>query len=186
MSSCPQCGKPTPVGASFCAACGATLATLAPALATASAVPAMPTPQARPAGVTLIGVGTLLAAGIAGVGILFGLFMVILGASFFGAMENALPWGFFGALGAAMVILSLLFIAFAAILVALGIATGLGVLKGRPWSWVLTLILAGIIGLSGMSGLARGDFGDALGIVVAALVIWYFFQPDVKRWFGRT
>lgn len=191
MSSCPHCGKPTTVGASFCAGCGATLATgtpVAAAPATPAAIPAMPAaaPQARPPGVTLIGIGMLLAAGLAGVGILFILFMMFLGASIFGAMESAFPFGLFGVLGAAMAIVWLFAAIFLAAFVALGIATGLGILKGKSWAWVVTLVLAGLTGLNGIGGLASGDFEGAVGIVVAALVIWYFFQPDVKRWFGRT
>lgn len=188
MSSCPHCGKPTTPGASFCAACGATLqaqvASPAPAPAAVPAPQAMP--QARPPGVTLVGVGTLLASVVAGVGMLFLLFMLLLGASVFGALERAFPAGIFGVLGAAMAAVWLVAALFVAAFVALGVATGIGVLKGKAWAWVLTLVFAGLIGLNGLGGLAKGDFEGALGLLVAGLVIWYFFQPDVKRWFGRT
>lgn len=194
MSFCPQCGKPTTPGASFCVACGTTLAPAPPASATpsdpsnpmaAAPTPVLATPRDRPVGVTIIGVVFIVGSAFLALGMLIAMLFVAGGTAWWIAFSREwMPYmGDFGPMMGAIMITMLLL---GAAIAGLGIATGMGVLGGREWAWGLTLVIMGLNGLGGLIEFAAFDLSGVVTIAVSALVIWYFFQPDVKRWFGRA
>ena len=81
----------------------------------------------------------------------------------------------------------------------LGLATGFGLWRGRNWAWLITRLWASVCIVVGVVGAALSLLGDTLtsqilGIVigsggtaiVAAVVLWYLYEPRVKAMFGRT
>ena len=81
----------------------------------------------------------------------------------------------------------------------LGLATGFGLWRGRNWAWLITRLWASVCIVVGVVGAALPLLGDTLtspilGVVigsagtaiVAAVVLWYLYQPRVKAMFGRT
>lgn len=189
MSFCPQCGKPTAPGASFCTACGATLPAGAPTTPAIAAPAPSAAPQAiarvRPVGVTIIGIVLVVGSAFFALAMLIGMMFVATGAAWWTQFSREwIPYlPDFGPIAMAVVFTMMLI---AAGVAALGIATGIGVLNGRDWAWGLTLVLMALNGLSGLFDLATLEPGGVVAIAVSGLVIWYFFQPDVKRWFGRA
>lgn len=181
MGYCPSCGATTNAGATFCHACGAPLTTHAPAPAS-GATAVHPSQRVRPVGVSIIGFVTVAFSAIAiVVGLFLMIFMGALGAFVGGFVpgDGGAFAAFFGALG--------LFVAvFVFAFAALGIFVGIGVLRGSGWAWIAMLILMGLNALGGLSSLASRDVGGVVSLIVSGLVIWYFFQPDVKAWFGRA
>lgn len=136
-------------------------------------------------GVTIIGMVTLFVSAIGAIAILFALFAVMISASVGAAFaEDWMP--FLLPFGGAVALLAIFALVFAGAFVALGIVTGVGVLKGRSWAWGLMIVLMALAGVNSLFDLARQDVGGILGVAVSGIVIWYFFQPDVKRWFGRA
>lgn len=81
----------------------------------------------------------------------------------------------------------------------LGLATAFGLLRQRNWAWLIArlwasvCIVAGLVGAgvsllsdtltSTIAGAVIGSTGTA---IVAAVVLWYLYQPRVKAAFGRT
>lgn len=63
------------------------------------------------------------------------------------------------------------------------LAWGLFTLKG--WAWLLTLIFQGLNVLSNLSSFGSNPGGAVLGIVIAAVIIYYLLRPEVKRAFGK-
>ena len=140
-------------------------------------------PQARPIGVTIVGL----------VSVVFGAVMVLVGFAvmlFMGAMGaifgTFLPFDGSGGLGAFFGVLGIIAAFFVFGVAALMIVTGVGTLRGRSWAWALMLVLMGLNALRGLLGLAQRDFGSVVTLLVSGLVIWYFLTPEVKRWFGRA
>ncbi len=150
-----------------------------------------PPPQRqRPFGVTLLAIlmiiGGVLSL-IAAIGS-FALSAVIdvqeiieqLGPNFPEGIVEALP-SFFGIVGIVFLIFAVL-----AFLIAYGY------LKGRGWSWTLSVVLMGlsilfsVIGfvLSGIT--AAGLISMLIGIAIPAIILVYLFQPGVKAWFGKA
>jgi hypothetical protein len=133
-----------------------------------------PTPTAaRPMGLTILAV----LAAIGGVlGILAGVALVGLGGAAAASSGSA---AFLG-LGAVAGI----------IVLALGIANlafAYGAWTLKPWAWPLGVALQ-ILSLV-WSGLAvlQGDIaGQVISIVIAAIILYYLFQPNIKALFGRA
>lgn len=148
-------------------------------------MPVASAPAPRPVGVTIIGVVTVVLGGLMAFGLAFAALAVMFGAAFFTALfgEFFAPMGAFAGVLAAFIMMILLF---AALVAALVIVVGVGVLKGRGWAWGAMIVLMALNALGGLSSLAQRDVGGLFSVLVAGVVIWYFFQPDVKAWFGRS
>lgn len=160
-------------------------------------VPPAPTPytypppqRQRPFGVTLLAILEAL-AGIffllAAVGS-FLLSAVIdvqewidrLGPEFPQGLIEAVPY-FFGIMGIVLLILAILWF-----LVAYGY------LKGRGWSWTLSVVLLvlsilfNVIGSVSTGLSASGLIGLFVGIAIPIIILVYLFQANVKAWFGKA
>ena len=122
----------------------------------------------RPVVVTVVAVlGFIFGA----LGILGGLFVMAGGASF-GMMygqQGAVAAGAMAGAGIGMIIMGI---------VELVIAWGLWI--GKVWSWWLTVIFSALGILSIFSGSASGVISAA----ISAVILWYFFKPEVKDYFG--
>lgn len=183
MAFCPHCGSPAAPGTSFCSACGRSLPGAAsPAPHPAGAAPAAPRwPAAearppRPVGVTIVGVVLFMAS----VAMAFGALVVFAGsqwlAGYVPVAEARSVFTVFGPVVAMGMLLAAGLVAFA----------GYGALDGRSWAWALVLVLLGLNALGALAQLAEGDVGGVLGLLVSGLVIWYFFRPEVRAWFGQA
>ena len=92
-------------------------------------------------------------------------------------------------------IIGLVFVAFGAISLAVGIAylvMAYGLLKGKGWAWTLSTIVL-IIGIileviSIPRTIASGSSlsGDIISIAISAFILYYLYRPHVKSYFGRT
>jgi hypothetical protein len=65
---------------------------------------------------------------------------------------------------------------------------GFGCFKGWSWVWIIGIIIVIINVLIWLVSLVAG--GNAamaiFGIIIAIIIGWYLFQPQVKAWFGVT
>lgn len=192
MAFCPHCGATVADAASFCAACGRSVTPQAgppsaPTGLPAVHAPATPTPlgggatpvatTARPIGVTIVAVVYfVLSAFVAVAGL-----VVLLGGSFIASQIQETE-GFGAILGAAAGLIGILFLGLA----ALGILVGVGLLKGKQWAWWTVLVFEVLAVLNGIVSIAQRDFNSLFGILVAAIIIWYFLRPEVRAFFGRS
>lgn len=72
-----------------------------------------------------------------------------------------------------------------------------GLLKGKGWAWYITIIfsalaiVSGLFSLSSSLAIVPGALNlivlaiDALSMAIDALIIYYFFRPHVKAFFGK-
>ena len=119
----------------------------------------------RPLGVTIIGV----------LWILSGLLWFV--AAFLGGALLAVIG--LGALGAIVgVILFIIGI--------IDILLGIGCFLGWSWVWVIGVIFMVINLLIGLVSLFSSPGTGIITIIIAVIVLWYLFQPQVKAYFGRT
>lgn len=90
----------------------------------------------------------------------------------------------FGASSGNLVLLGLI-----SLVLAIGaIAFAYGAWTLQPWAWTLGVLWAGVAIVLRVVGIFFGSpiFGEVIGIAIAAFVLWYLFQPDVKAAFGRA
>jgi hypothetical protein len=135
-------------------------------------------PPARPLGVTILAVisavGGVLGV-VASVALLTGVLNFSDIAAWSGYSGSAISSTAGGLLTAAYTVLVLIF------------AYGAWTLK--PWGWLLGLV---IFGIGGLSDLLAGVVGVmaipnvVIDVVIAALVIYYWFRPNVRAAFGRS
>jgi hypothetical protein len=146
------------------------------------AAPAPAAAAVRPTGAvvitiieTVLGVllllGALAAIGLAGLG------GALLGSS--NVEGGAVAGGLLAGLG----------IVFGIILGALGalyLAIAYGVWKARSWSWMLGLVVSIIALVFGILGVSGGvSIGTLLQLALPGAVVYFLWQPDVKRYLGR-
>lgn len=142
--------------------------------------------QPRPGGVTVLAIlNFLAAAALVCVGL-----AIVVGAGIFGTMADAhgrggmLLFTGLGILGAVIFF----------IMAVVSAAIGYGMWNLQNWSRIVSIafcclgIVGGLFGM--MSGVVRVHpfflMGSILRMAVAALIIWYLFQPHVKRAFGTV
>ncbi|MCE5297360.1 MAG: hypothetical protein LLF84_00200 [Methanoregulaceae archaeon] len=118
--------------------------------------------NARPLGVTIIGILWILAG-----------LLTALGAGLGGAALAVIGLGALGAMvGVVFVIIGLVFI-----------ALGIGCFKGWPWVWPVGVIFT-IIGIViNLLSILSNTGAAIIGILIDIIILWYLFQPQVKAWF---
>lgn len=119
----------------------------------------------RPLGVTILGV----------LWIIGGLFAII-GGIVGGAI---LSMAGLGGLGAAIGVIAF-------IIGIIDLLLGIGCFKAWPWVWIVGVIFSAISVLIGIVSLFTTGLSALLGIIIAAIILYYLFQPQVKAYFGKT
>ncbi len=137
----------------------------------------------RPAGVTVLAILNFIAAACLGLLAL----AVVLGIGFLGTMagehgrNGAILLAGLGVIGGVMFV----------IMAIVSAAIGYGMWNLQNWARLVSIVLCGLGIFAGLLGLTAGavhfhPFFMMTGIVrmaVAALIIWYLFQPHVKQAF---
>jgi hypothetical protein len=123
----------------------------------------------RPVGVTILGLLNII-GGVAG--ILFGL----LGTTVFGLGLGQAP-------GESGLVLSLSVLVLSIFWVIVGVST----LRLQPWAWLIGVLtsVAQLIS-NGYALIQHGmNWGVVFSLVVALLILWYLYRPEVRQAFGR-
>jgi hypothetical protein len=144
--------------------------------------PAMAAASGRPMGATVIAIietvlgillllGALAAIGLAGIG------GAMLGGS--NVEGGAAVGGLLAGLG---FVLGIIF----GVVGVLYLAIAYGVWKARGWAWMLGMVVSIIAIVIGVLGLSGGiSLGSLLQLALPAAVVYFLWQPDVKRYLGR-
>jgi hypothetical protein len=77
----------------------------------------------------------------------------------------------------------------AGIAIALGIASFVlswGLLKGKGWAWIITVILAIISLVFSIIGLASGSIPNIISMIINGVILYYMYRREVKSYFGRV
>ncbi|HEX3264950.1 MAG TPA: hypothetical protein VHR16_04725 [Candidatus Limnocylindrales bacterium] len=138
------------------------------------------TATGRPTGATIVSV----IDGIIGVLALLAGLLFMVGMSVVGGLANNSTdtqglGGVFAGVG----------IVFGVIIILIGVlylAIAYGVWKGRGWAWMLGMIVSIIAIVFGVLGLSGGvSVGSLISLALPIAVVYFLWQPDVKRWLGR-
>ena len=72
--------------------------------------------------------------------------------------------------------------------IALGIASlvvAWGLLNGRGWAWIITIIISTVSIITSIVGIASGGFYHIITLIIYAVILYYLYKPEVKAYFGR-
>jgi hypothetical protein len=121
--------------------------------------------QIRPTGVTVLAVLEIISGIIAiAFGALFGTIINSMGVGIVGGEFGAI----FGVIGGITVVLG-----------AISFVMAWGLLKGKPWTWTITLILTIISLIFDLPSM------NVIGIIIDIVILYYLFRPHVKAYFGK-
>ncbi|MDQ4056321.1 MAG: hypothetical protein M3156_02770 [Thermoproteota archaeon] len=99
-------------------------------------------------------------------------------------------------------IIGLGFVIIGAIILAVGIGylvVSYGLLKGKRWSWTITVVLLFIGIVINVVSIIFGSFainmdtssflttnsGSIVGIIISVIILYYLYRPHVKSYFGK-
>jgi hypothetical protein len=71
---------------------------------------------------------------------------------------------------------------------AAGIVLGWGLWGLKSWAWLLSVILIGLNVVIHVLGLFSPDMliGSIGTLIIDGIILWYLFQPQIKKAFGRA
>ena len=61
----------------------------------------------------------------------------------------------------------------------------LGLLTGKGWAWMITVILSIISIVFGIVGIASGGAPSIISLIINGVILYYMYRPNVKSYFGR-
>ena len=61
-----------------------------------------------------------------------------------------------------------------------------GLLTGKGWAWIITLILAIISVIFSIVGIASGGAPSIISLIINGVILYYMYRPNVKSYFGRV
>lgn len=59
-----------------------------------------------------------------------------------------------------------------------------GLWNGKGWAWYLSVILLVLALIGSLLSLAANPASGIIGLIIEGLILWYFFRPYVKAFFG--
>ena len=127
----------------------------------------MQTGRSRPLGVTIVAILMiiegifLILGGIAGIAV-GGIMADELGGAIIAASSVGLALGIAG-----------LFIAW-------------GLISGKGWAWIITIIITIIMVIVNIISIASGRYEHLFGLIINGIILYYMYRPQVKAYFGRT
>ena len=66
-------------------------------------------------------------------------------------------------------------------------AIAYGVWKGRTWSWMLGVVVSIVVLVLSVFGLSGGvSLSSIISLALPIIVLYFLWQPDVKRYLGRA
>jgi len=119
----------------------------------------------RPLGVTILGILWILGG------------LILLAGGFLGGAVLAVAG--FGSLGAAIGVIFF-------IIGIVDLLLGVGCFMAWPWVWIVGVIFSAISVLIGIVSLFSNWASALVNIIIAGIILWYLFQPQVKAYFHHS
>jgi len=132
--------------------------------------PPPPPPRVRPTGVTIL---AILGFIVAALFIFAGIALVALGPLILSIMRESMSHPFLALIAGGLGV-------FLLVLGGIELVISWGLWIGQGWAWWLEVIFSALGLLSSLVDLPRG----VIGLLVNALILYYFFKPHVKEYFG--
>jgi len=61
-----------------------------------------------------------------------------------------------------------------------------GLLNGKGWSWLITVILAIISVIFSIVAVVSGGFTSFITLIINGVIVYYMYKPPIKAYFGRV
>ncbi|MEZ0346718.1 MAG: hypothetical protein ABWK01_09220 [Infirmifilum sp.] len=138
-------------------------------------LPSPPPPKQRPLGVTVLAILGFLGGALL---LLLGLVFIALGPLVRTYLEEA------GHLTPMLTLIAGILGFFLLVFGGITLLVSWGLYTGRAWAWWVQVILTALQAVNALLGIALGDIFSLLTLLIDALILYYFFKPHVKDFFG--
>lgn len=83
--------------------------------------------------------------------------------------------GFLGIIGGMLIVIGIA-----------GFVVAWGLLTGKGWAWIVTIIVAIISIILNLIVVISGALENIIGLIIYGIIIYYLYRPSVKSYFGRV
>jgi hypothetical protein len=83
--------------------------------------------------------------------------------------------GFMGIIGGMLIVIGIA-----------GFVVAWGLLSGKGWAWIVTIIVAIISIILNLIVVIAGGLESIIGLIIYGIIIYYLYRPSVKSYFGRV
>ena len=83
--------------------------------------------------------------------------------------------GFLGIIGGMLIVIGIA-----------GFVVAWGLLTGKGWAWIVTIIVAIISIILNLIVVISGVLENIVGLIIYGVIIYYLYRPNVKSYFGRV
>ena len=83
--------------------------------------------------------------------------------------------GFLGIIGGMLIVIGIA-----------GFVVAWGLLTGKGWAWIITLILAIVSVIFSIVGIVSGGAPSIISLIINGIILYYMYRPNVKSYFGRV
>lgn len=83
--------------------------------------------------------------------------------------------GFLGIIGGMLIVIGIA-----------GFVVAWGLLTGKGWAWIFTIIVAIISIILNLILVISGSIESVIGLIIYGIIIYYLYRPSVKSYFGRV
>ena len=83
--------------------------------------------------------------------------------------------GFLGIIGGMLIVIGIA-----------GFVVAWGLLTGKGWAWIVTIIVAIISIILNLIVVISGGLENIIGLIIYGIIIYYLYRPSVKSYFGRV
>ncbi len=66
------------------------------------------------------------------------------------------------------------------------LAEGFAALRGKGWAWTVGIVIFVLSIINSIIQITFGNYASAVGLVINLGIIYYFFKPNVRAYFGKT
>jgi len=138
----------------------------------------------RPIGISVISVLEAL------VGVLLFIFAAFFAAlstagSFWSDLIETYATTYIPNIGELITAIALAIAAVFAIFGILSLISAYGLWTGKGWAWYLSVILLVIALILNLLSIPGSPAGGIIGLIISGLILWYFFRPYVRAFFGQ-
>jgi hypothetical protein len=67
-----------------------------------------------------------------------------------------------------------------------GLFIAWGLISGKGWAWIITIIITIIMVIVNIISIASGRYEHIFGLIINGVILYYMYRPQVKAYFGRT
>jgi uncharacterized membrane protein (DUF2068 family) len=107
--------------------------------------------------------------------------IILIGGGIAGIVAGGIIGAELGLVGGAIIAASSVALALGVV----GLFIAWGLITGKGWAWIITIIVTIIMAIVNIIQLVNGRYEHVIGLIINGVILYYMYRPQVKAYFGR-